>query len=88
MYFIYCSCWIIPSLFLWSISAHKHYNNAKNNNYYGSIIANKIDTRDLSGSAGGSTGKYDARQVIVVAGNFSLDGEIVNIAQYEISSGM
>ena len=58
-----------------------------NNNYH-SIIANKIDTRDLSVNAGGSTGKYDARQVIVVAGNFSLDGEIVNIAQYEISSGM
>lgn len=32
--------------------------------------------------------KYDARQVIVVAGNFSLDGEIVNIAQYEISTGL
>ena len=47
-----------------------------------------MDTRELSVNAGGSSGKYDARQVIVVAGNFSLDGEIVNIAQYEISSGM
>ena len=90
MYFIFCLRWIIPSLFLWSISARKHYNNAKTSNNYNSVIANKIDTRGFSvlESAGGPSGKYDARQVIVVAGNFSLDGEIVNIAQYEISSGM
>jgi hypothetical protein len=28
-----------------------------------------------------------ARQVLVVAGNFSLDGELLNVAQYEVSSG-
>lgn len=31
---------------------------------------------------------YDVRQVLVIAGNFSLDGEIFNMAQYDISTGM
>jgi hypothetical protein len=29
-----------------------------------------------------------ARQVIVVAGNFSIDGETVNIAQYDTVTGL
>ena len=27
------------------------------------------------------------REVLVVAGNFSLDGELVNLAEYDISAG-
>lgn len=77
---------LVPVLF-WIVSDHLHHNYAKFNNKYNSIVT-KMDTRELSVNTGGSTGKYDARQVIIVAGNFSLDGEIVNIAQYEISSGM
>ena len=85
MDFIICLPFV--HLLFWSLSGHVHYNYAKSNNKYNRIV-NKMDTRELSVNAGGSSGKYDARQVIVVAGNFSLDGEIVNIAQYEISSGM
>jgi hypothetical protein len=29
----------------------------------------------------------DGREAIVIAGNFTLDGEVANVAQYDISSG-
>ena len=75
--------WTLLALYLLSISICVHYNYVKS-----STKNKRSDTRKLSVSGGGSSGKYETRQVIVVAGNFSLDGEIVNIAQYEISSGM
>jgi hypothetical protein len=30
---------------------------------------------------------YHSRQVLIVAGNFSLDNQLVNIAQFDLSSG-
>ena len=36
----------------------------------------------------GTVHEYTAKEVIIVAGNFSLDGEIVNIAQYEMTTEM
>jgi len=30
----------------------------------------------------------ESRQILVVAGNFSLDGELVNLAEYDISAGV
>jgi hypothetical protein len=34
----------------------------------------------------GSSGNIKVRRVLVVAGNFSIDGELVNIAQYDIAT--
>lgn len=33
-----------------------------------------------------STSNLKARRVLVVAGNFSIDGDLVNIAQYDITT--
>ena len=34
----------------------------------------------------GTAANIKARRVLVVAGNFSIDGELVNIAQYDIAT--
>ena len=31
---------------------------------------------------------YEGRRVLIVAGNFTLDGERLNIAQFDVHSGM
>lgn len=36
--------------------------------------------------AGATAPNIKARRVLVVAGNFSIDGELVNIAQYDIAT--